>query len=467
MKLNYSEITLTEVSGVKKKFISLLLTALLCLTCLVPAFAEDMAASNTVAGKLETAESFLYGAVQTGSLVSRVDKMEMEMYGQKSTGSVMSRVDRLFNGLEGAPAGGKLSAATMLNVIEWQFSDRMSTDAAKNRIGSLETQIFGTQYTKDTFNSRLNRLTKAAFPSGSLTSSTVVLPKDSLIKVKFMQDISSKTNQQGDNIDFIVDDNVYVGDALVLPKGSKGYGQIKKIVQPRIFGRDARIDLDFSHVVAVNGGAIPVTVGELAKQQAKTAAGAAGASIGGMVLFGPVGIVGGAFVKGSSVTIPAGSNTYVQVSEDTSVDGVILAGNTAKGQQLDNSAANNGPVAAEPASGVAVAAGENASAQQQPAASTEPANKESAAAVTPKKDNGIALDESDEDVVAAQDKTISQDTTDSKAADKAEGGDKADAETEAAADAAQKQKSSAKKNDSSSQPLLDEDDGSAYDSSTL
>ena len=465
MKLHYSEITLTEVSGVKKKFISLFLTALLCLTCLVPAFAEEMATSNTVAGKLETAESFLYGAVQTGSLVSRVDKMEMDMYGQKSTGSVMSRVDRVYNGLEGAPANGKLSAATMLNVIEWQFSDRMSTDAARNRIGSLETQIFGTQYTKDTFNSRLNRLTKAAFPSGSLTSSTVVLPKDSLIKVKFMQDISSKTNQQGDSIDFIVDDNVYVGDALVLPKGSKGYGQIKKIVQPRIFGRDARIDLDFSHVVAVNGGAIPVTVGELAKQQAKTAAGAAGASIGGMVLFGPVGIVGGAFVKGSSVTIPAGTNTYVQVSEDTSVDGVILAGNTAKGQQLDSNAANNGPTAAEPASGVAVAAGETAAAEQQPAAETE--NKETAAAVTPKKESGVALDESDADVVAAQDKSISQDTTDTKAADKAEGGDKADAETEAAAEAAQKQKSSTKKNDSSNQPLLDEDDGSAYDSSTL
>lgn len=458
----------------KKKFISLFLTALLCLTCLVPAFAEEMATSNTVAGKLETAESFLYGAVQTGSLVSRVDKMEMEMYGQKSTGSVMSRVDHLYNGLEGAPANGKLSAATMLNVIEWQFSDRMSTEAARERIGSLETQIFGTQYPKDTFSSRLNRLTKAAFSSGSLTSSTVVLPKDSLIKVKFMQDISSKTNQQGDSIDFIVDDNVYVGDALVLPKGSKGYGQIKKIVQPRIFGRDARIDLYFSHVVAVNGGAIPVTVGELAKQQAKTAAGAAGASIGGMVLFGPVGIVGGAFVKGSSVTIPAGTNTYVQVSEDTSVDGVVLAGNTVRGQQLDSNAVVNGPAAAEPASGVAVAAGENGAAQQaqQPAVSGDTSTKEPAAAVTPKKDSGISLDESDADVVAAQDKTISQDTTEANAADKAEGGDKADAETEAAADAAQKQKDDdagkrVRKNDSSSQPLLDEDDGSAYDASTL
>lgn len=470
MKLHYSEITLTEVSGVKKKFISLFLTALLCLTCLIPAFAEEMATSSTVAGKLETAESFLYGAVQTGSLVSRVDKMEMEMYGQKSTGSVMSRVDRLYNGLEGAPANGKLSAATMLNVIEWQFSDRMSTDAAKTRIGSLETQIFGTEYGKDTFNSRLNRLTKAAFPTGSLTSSMVVLPKDSLIKVKFMQDIDSKTNQQGDSIDFIVDDNVYVGDALVLPKGSKGYGQIRKIVQPRIFGRDARIDLDFSHVVAVNGGAIPVTVGELAKQQAKTAAGAAGASIGGMILFGPVGVVGGAFVKGSSVTIPAGTNTYVQVAEDTSVDGVILAGNTAKGQQLDSNENAGGPAAAEPASGVAVAAGETAAAQQ-PAADTS-AGKETAADVTPKKESGVALDESDADVAAAEDKTVSQDTTESRAADKEEGGDRADAETEAAADAAQKQKDDearklVRRNDSSSQPMLDEDDGSAYDSSTL
>ena len=92
--------------------------------------------------------------------------------------------------------------------------------------------------------------------------------------------------------------------------------------------------------------------------------------------------------------------------------------------------------------------------------------------MTPKKESGVSLDESDADVVAAQDKTISQDTTEAKAADKAEGGDKADAETEAAADAAQKQKDDdagkqVRKNDSSSQPLLDEDDGSAYDASTL
>ncbi|WP_302157683.1 hypothetical protein [uncultured Acidaminococcus sp.] len=448
------------MSGLKKKIISLFLTALLCLTCLVPAFAEEMAATNTVAGKLEIAENFLYGAVQTGSLVSRVDKMETDMYGQKSSGSVMTRVDNLYNNLEGAPVNGKLSMATMMNVIEWQFSDRMSTDAAKTRLGTLETQIFGTEYAKDSYTSRLNRLTKAAFPNGSLTSSTVVLPKDSLIKVKFMQDINSKTNQQGDTIDFIVDDNVYVGDALVLPKGAKGYGQIKKIVQPRIFGRDARIDLDFSHVVAVNGGAVPVTVGDLAKQQAKTAAGAAGASIGGMILFGPVGVVGGAFVKGSSVTIPAGTNTYVQVAEDTSVDGVILAGSAVAGQQLDGNTQEGGPQTAQPASAVTKeTAGETAA---EPAAE---AQKEPAAAPQPKKNTGVALDETEPE--AAQPADDSQ-TVQEPAAKTGE--DKADAETEAALAEAQKRDEEAKKlakKDSSSQPMLDEDDGSAYDTATL
>jgi hypothetical protein len=318
---------------VNKKLISMLMAALLCLTCLTPAFAEESLTASTVADKLAATETFLYGQEQAGSLITRVDKVEKDLYGQKSSGSVMSRVDRVYNRVEGTPSGKQLSIAAQMNAIEWQFSDRMSTDGAKDRIGALENQIFGSQYTNDTILSRLNRLNKAAFPSGSLTRQAVTLPKDSLIKIKFMEDISSKQNVAGDKVDIAVDDNVYVGEALVLPKGAKGTATIAKVVQPRIFGRDARIDINFTDVTGVSGEKIPVTMGELAKQQAKTAAGAAGASIGGMILFGPVGVVGGAFVKGSSVTIPAGSNTYVQVQEDTPVQGIILAGVPQNGQQ--------------------------------------------------------------------------------------------------------------------------------------
>ena len=77
------------------------------------------------------------------------------------------------------------------------------------------------------------------------------------------------------------------------------------------------------YIYGTDGTEIPVFVGELAEQQAKSYAGAAGAAIGGMIILGPIGAVGGAFVKGSSVTIPVGSVTYVQTTEDVTMQGVV------------------------------------------------------------------------------------------------------------------------------------------------
>lgn len=307
-----------------KKFVSLLLTMVLCLTFVIPGFAEEGALQN-VPEKLATIEKFLYGTEQAGALVTRIDNVETDMFGKNTSGAILSRVDNLYDAVEGSPSTGP-SLASKLNAVEWQFSDRMSTGPAKSRIENLEKSMLGNSELNVPLTTRIDRLTNVAFPSGSITASKATLPKDSLVKVKFMQEISSKTGKKGDEIDFIVADNVYVGETLVLPKGAKGYGTVKKVVPARSFGRDARIDLEFSHVIAIDGSHVPVYLGELAKQQAKTVAGAAGASIGGMVLFGPVGIVGGAFVKGASVTIPAGSSTFVQVTRDSNINGIIQAG---------------------------------------------------------------------------------------------------------------------------------------------
>ena len=320
-----------------KKLTSILLALTLCFSCMATVFADE-AAVPTVSEKLEQVENYIYGTAQTGALVGRVDAMEKELFGRTSSGAVMTRVDNIYNAVEGSTTAGTPSLASKLNAVEWQFAPRMSGDAAKTRIENLEQTLNGTTNSKLPLIERLDRLTNQAFPSGSLTTSSVILPKDSLVKVKFMDTISSKTNKAGDPVDFVVDDNVYVGETLVLPKGARGYGTIKKIVPPRIFGRDARIDLDFSHVTAIDGTKVPVYIGDLAKQQAKTAAGAAGASIGGMILFGPVGIVGGAFVKGQSVTIPANSNTYVQVNRDVAINGLVQG----TGEKIVSSNATNG-----------------------------------------------------------------------------------------------------------------------------
>jgi hypothetical protein len=155
---------------------------------------------------------------------------------------------------------------------------------------------------------------------------SVTLPKDSVIKVEFTEELSSREDKAGEPVHFKIADNVYVNDVLVLPKGALGEGTIKKVVQPRSFGRDARIDVDFTHVYALDGTKVPVYIGDLAKQEAKTAAGAAGAAIGGMIVLGPIGALGGAFVTGKAVVIPVGSTTYVQTMEDTTIQGMVYQG---------------------------------------------------------------------------------------------------------------------------------------------
>ena len=108
--------------------------------------------------------------------------------------------------------------------------------------------------------------------------------------------------------------------------GAEGVGKVTKVVGPRMFGQDARIDVDFGFIYAIDNTRVKVFLGDVAKQAAETVAGAAGAAIGGMVVLGPVGIIGGAFVTGKSVNIPAGSTTFVQVKADTDIQGMVYQG---------------------------------------------------------------------------------------------------------------------------------------------
>ena len=83
----------------------------------------------------------------------------------------------------------------------------------------------------------------------------------------------------------------------------------------------------------MDGTKVPIYIGKLAQQEAKTAIGAAGATIGGMVVLGPIGAVGGAFVTGKSKTIETGSTTYVQVVEDQKISGIVYQEASAAGAQ--------------------------------------------------------------------------------------------------------------------------------------
>ncbi|MDY4920794.1 MAG: hypothetical protein SO119_06980 [Phascolarctobacterium sp.] len=305
----------------KKQLATLLLTFIFCFTMVVPGFAAEV--NLSVADKISAIEKVLYGTEQSGSLIQRMDSLEDDVYGVVTSDSILKRVDNLYDYIEGTPDNGEASFATKLNVVEWRMNESMSGGPAKSRIEAQEKLLNG-QVQSGSLSARLEELLKlAAYTDGQVPVQQVTLPKDSVFKIAFTSELSTKMSRQGDKVNFKAADNLYVNDVLVLPKGATGVGVVKKVVQPGIFGKDGRVDITFTHIYGVDGTKIPLTVGELAQQKAESIAGAAGAAIGGMVILGPVGVVGGAFVKGNSVTIPVGCETFVQTSEDISLQGVV------------------------------------------------------------------------------------------------------------------------------------------------
>lgn len=75
---------------------------------------------------------------------------------------------------------------------------------------------------------------------------------------------------------------------------------------------------------AIDGSTFVAVQGPEAKEKMKSEFKAAGASVAGAALLGPIGLVGGFFVKGKSIELPEGTLVYVQPEANTTVQGVVV-----------------------------------------------------------------------------------------------------------------------------------------------
>ena len=150
----------------------------------------------------------------------------------------------------------------------------------------------------------------------------MTVPANTLIKVSLVTPVNAKNLKVGDTIEYQVADDVFVNDALVFTKGSRGEGTVTKVRQSRNFGRNAQVEIDFNNTKALDGTYVTTYIGEEAKKEMQHLAMAAGASLAGMAVLGPIGIVAGAFVRGKNVDLPAGTEFYIQTKGETTLYGV-------------------------------------------------------------------------------------------------------------------------------------------------
>lgn len=292
------------------------------LSTILLASSVSMAAAatpSTVQDKLAAIEKDTYGTEQTGALTDRINKLEKDYNGSHRTGSMMARVDAIYDELY--TNNGKTSVMADLNAIEWNVDHQVSMNSVEKRIADMEMTISG-KTTEGTYHQRITNLSKVSFGTEQLPIDQVSVPANTLIKVALVDPVNAKDLKKGDTIRFKVASDVIVGSHLVFAKGEPGEGTVVKVKQAKNFGRNAEVQIDFKKTKAIDGTYVDTFMGEESQKEMKNMAMAAGASLAGIAVLGPIGIIGGAFINGKNIELPEGTEFYVQTKSDMVLYGV-------------------------------------------------------------------------------------------------------------------------------------------------
>lgn len=278
----------------------------------------------TLNGKMDKLDSAVFGGVQNGSLIHRVDAVDSVIYGKSRKGDGLDeRVSNLYSEVIHDDEGETPSLGTRANALEYYITDGIKQTSLEERVQDMESTVFGAAKTGP-LNKRINELEKEVYGNRHFAMQNIELPANTVFKIALNEDVGTKTNEEGDSVSFTVEEDVVVGNVLVLPKGAQGSGVVTKVVKPRSFGRSGSLDIAFDQVFSIDEEEIPTVLGPEAREKLKMEAAAVGASAVGALALGPIGLVGGFFVKGKDVEMPAGSTLYIQTKETVQTRGMVM-----------------------------------------------------------------------------------------------------------------------------------------------
>ena len=306
----------------KKQAIALMMASLMAGAGSVMA-----AAPTTVTEKTAVLEETIYGSVQDGAILDRVNQLDTTVYGAEKSGTINDKVDSLYTAVEGDASSKTAPLAVRMDVLEYTYQEKITNGSMLDRLDRLERSVFGKIQT-GTIGSRISKLTNAINGSDfKLTPQVGTLAVDKVFKITLDDEVNTKVNKVGDTIHFTVAENIMDGDVLLVPAGTAGTGTITTLKKAGVFGRNAKLDIKFDNIPAIDGTEFVAVQGEEAQEEAKKSQlKAGGASVAGAVLLGPVGLLGGAFIKGNNIDLPAGSTIYVQPESPVTIQGVVIGG---------------------------------------------------------------------------------------------------------------------------------------------
>ncbi|MGC9489750.1 MAG: hypothetical protein ACP5CD_00775 [Thermovirgaceae bacterium] len=301
-----------------KKCVAVFLAATLLMSP-VSALAEEAGTPPVVSQ--ENIEAALYGRSMSGGLIERLVRVEKDLFGRDLPGSLTERLKGLENFiLEGSP--NQPSMVFKLGVCEWSIGHEVYMQKPVNaRISELERVLEGAATEDKPLAMRVEHIVSLLFPD-QISWVEIALPTNQVFKVSFLDTVAPGMAKKGDELLLKLEENLIIEGHLVAPAGSLIHATVDSVKQPKSFGRPSEITFAFDYLEPLGPEKIPVFLGDASVTKAesdKTVAAAIGTSIVGLATLGPVGLVGGLFVRGDAKEIPAGTPIYLETAQSMKV----------------------------------------------------------------------------------------------------------------------------------------------------
>lgn len=306
----------------KKSFSLLLVIVFICTSVLAQFSWATEASQATLSEDLSRIEIAIYGIIQDKPLVKRVEYLEKELVGRTLPGTITNRVIQLKEFIiSGTPE--EPSVIFKINASQWILEDKITSEPLITKIENLERVLFGkTSY--DVLAMRSEDIFSLCFKEGKPLVEEVVIPAGTLVPIRFLSTLSSKSNKAGETFRFQLSENIFLDNKLIIPVYSEGIGEITKAKKATLLSRPGKLEIEFKSLSALDGTSLSLILGEEAEEENKRLYVAIGAGIlGFIILSNPIGLVFGALVPGKNVKIEEGTEMFLQVRDDTTVIALV------------------------------------------------------------------------------------------------------------------------------------------------
>jgi|SRR4051794_12037603 len=144
---------------------------------------------------------------------------------------------------------------------------------------------------------------------GSAEGEKIVLKEGTDVKLRFAQELSSKTATEGDPVNFVLDEDLVVGDVVVAKAGAKAVGTVTNAKKAGMMGKGGELNLRLDRL-KIGDSKVRLRGTKGKEGDSKT-----GTAVALTVLFGPVGLI----KHGKEITVKEGTPLAAFVDDDVTL----------------------------------------------------------------------------------------------------------------------------------------------------